>query len=676
MSAKPKFNTASLSTAIKRAMDSLSQGQSGLAREQAEAILRHYPDEVNSLLVVAVAMRDQGDNKKALKRLQALLKRAPDFALAQQELGFAYTEAGQLTEAIAALKHAVAIEPKMPASWKLMGELFLVNKDEKSSAEAINQSLLASSLEPDVIRAAELFKAGKTAQAERLVRRFLMQNPTNVNAIRLLADIGIKIGMLEDAEKLLVRCLELAPEFHVARLNYAHVLNKKEKLAPALAQVDHLLKAQPKKEYAYLLLRASILVKIGNFEQARQCYEYLLSNFEPRAGIALSYAHTLKTIGQQQEAIDAYRQTIELKPSFGDAYWSLANLKTFRFEDSDLEAMRTEIEKPDCTREDHFHLCFALGKALEDRKQFDESFEYYLRGNDIKEKLEQYDADFTADNARRIQAVCTRDFLSASSASGCQAPDPIFIVGLPRAGSTLLEQILASHSLVDGTKELVDIINIVRRLGGRKMKTDVSLYPELLKDLSAAQLEELGQEYIDRTRIQRADAPFFIDKMPNNFFHIGFINLILPNAKIIDARRHPMAACFSCFTQLFAKGQHFTYGLSNIGHYYRTYIDVMDHWDEVLPGKVLRVQYEEMVGDTENQVRRMLDHCDLPFEENCLQFHKTERAVRTASSEQVRQPIYSGALEHWRNFEPHLGELKEALGPVLDRYPIASGQDR
>jgi tetratricopeptide (TPR) repeat protein len=670
MSASPKLNTANLNTAVKRAMDLLSQGQSGMAREQAEAILQHYPDEVNSMLVVAVALRDQGDNEKALKRLHALLKRAPDFALAQQELGFAFAEAGKLTEAITVLKRAVAIEPKLPASWKLMGELFLVNEDEKSSAEAINQSLLASSVEPDVIRTAELFKAGKIAQAERLVRRFLMQNPTNVNAIRLLADIGIKIGMLEDAEKLLVRCLELAPEFHVARLNYAHVLNKKEKLAPALAQVDHLLKAQPKKEYAYLLLRASILVKIGNFEQARQCYEYLLSNFEPRAGIALSYAHTLKTIGQQQEAIDAYRQTIELKPSFGDAYWSLANLKTFRFEDSDLDAMRAEIVKPDCTREDHFHLCFALGKALEDRKQFDESFEYYLRGNDIKEKLEQYDADFTADNARRIQAVCTRDFLSASSASGCQAPDPIFIVGLPRAGSTLLEQILASHSLVDGTKELVDIINIVRRLGSRKMKTDVSLYPELLTDLSAAQLAELGQEYIDRTRIQRADAPFFIDKMPNNFFHIGFINLILPNAKIIDARRHPMAACFSCFTQLFAKGQHFTYGLSNIGHYYRTYVDIMDHWDRVLPGKVLRVQYEEMVSDTENQVRGMLDHCGLEFEESCLQFHKTERAVRTASSEQVRQPIYSGALEHWRNFEPHLGELKEALGPVLDRYPI------
>jgi len=421
-----------------------------------------------------------------------------------------------------------------------------------------------------------------------------------------------------------------------------------------------------------LLLRASILVKIGDFEQARQIYKYLLSNFEPRAGIALSYAHTLKTIGQQQEAIDAYRRTIDLKPSFGDAYWSLANLKTFRFEDSDLEAMRAEIEKPDCTREDHFHLCFALGKALDDRKQFDESFHYYLRGNDIKEKLEQYDADFTADNARRIQAVCTRDFLSVSPASGCQAPDPIFIVGLPRSGSTLLEQILASHSLVDGTKELVDILAMVTRLGGKKLKTDVSLYPELLPDLSAAQLDELGREYIDRTRIQRADAPFFIDKMPNNFFHIGFISLILPNAKIIDARRHPMAACFSCFTQLFAKGQIFTYGLSNIGRYYRTYIDMMDHWERVLPDKVLRVQYEEMVADTENQVRRMLDHCGLEFEEGCLQFYKTERAVRTASSEQVRQPIYSAAMEHWRNFEPHLDELKAALGPVLDRYPIAS----
>jgi tetratricopeptide (TPR) repeat protein len=386
--------------------------------------------------------------------------------------------------------------------------------------------------------------------------------------------------------------------------------------------------------------------------------------------VTLSYAHALKTVGRQEDAIAAYRRTITLKPSFGDAYWSLANLKTFRFEDDEIEAMRTEINRDTITQEDHFHLCFALGKALEDRKQFDESFSYYHLGNDIKEKLEGYDRGKNRSAAQRVIAVCTEDLLSSKANLGDPAPDPIFIVGLPRSGSTLLEQILASHSQVDGTKELVEILSIVRRLSGKKKKSDVSRYPDILQDLDASQLKDLGQEYIDRTRIQRGNGAFFIDKMPNNFLHIGLIHLILPNAKIIDARRHAMAACFSGFTQLFASGQRFTYGLSNIGSYYRDYVDVMDHWDLVLPGRVLPVQYEDVVADAEAQIRRILDYCDLPFEEACLQFHRTERAVRTASSEQVRQPIYSGALEHWRNYERHLDELKESLGPVLERYPI------
>ena len=670
MSSKPNENTGDLKTAVKIAMELLSKDRSQLAREQAEEILRHYPDEVNSLFVVAVAIGDQGDSDEALDRLQALVKRAPNFALAQQELGFVYADKGQLNEAIEALQRAVAIEPKLPASWKLMGELYLADEDEKSAAEAMNQYLLTSSEEPDLIRAVNLFKAGKIPQAERLCRRFLYENPTNVTAINLLADIAIKLGVLDDAENLLERCLELAPDFHMARLNYTHVLSKREKLQQALAQVDHMLEVEPRKKFTLLITRAAIFVKMGDFERALSVYEYLLSNYPPREKITLSYAHALKTVGQQKKAIAAYRQTIELKPSFGDAYWSLANLKTFRFKDADIEAMRVEIDKSTCTLEDHFHLCFALGKALGDRQQYEESFLYYQRGNNIKKKHERYDAEKNESATRKIKMVCSSDLFSAAKGQGCKASDPIFIVGLPRSGSTLLEQILASHSQVDGTKELIEILSIVRRLGAKKKKTDLSRYPELLADLNASQLDELGQEYIDRTRIQRGEAPFFIDKMPNNFLHVGFISLVLPNAKIIDARRHPMATCFSGYTQLFASGQRFTYGLSNIGRYYRDYVEVMDHWDEVLPGKVLRVQYEDVVSDTEAQVRRMLDYCELPFEENCLQFHQTERAVRTASSEQVRQPIYSAGLEHWRNYEPHLDKLKDSLAAVLERYPI------
>jgi len=332
--------------------------------------------------------------------------------------------------------------------------------------------------------------------------------------------------------------------------------------------------------------------------------------------------------------------------------------------------MRVEIGKDTCSREDYLHLCFALGKALEGRNQYDESFRYYQRGNGIKEKASGYEANDTEQGVQRLKAVCDRKRFSAAEGQGYQSTDPIFIVGLPRSGSTLLEQILASHSQVDGTKELGFILAIVRRLGGKKKKSEVSRYPEILTELSASQLSELGQEYIDRSRIHRGTAPFFIDKMPNNFLHVGLIHLILPNAKIIDARRHPMASCLSCYTQHFARGQSFTYGLANIGRYYRDYVELMDHWDRVLPGKVLRVQYEDVVADTETQIRRILDYCGLPFEEACLQFHQTERPVQTASSEQVRQPIYSGALEHWRNYEKHLDELKKCLGPVLDRYPI------
>jgi tetratricopeptide (TPR) repeat protein len=376
-------------------------------------------------------------------------------------------------------------------------------------------------------------------------------------------------------------------------------------------------------------------------------------------------------VGAQEKAIEAYRQTIALRPGFGDAWWSLANLKTYRFSDGDIDAIRTEIEKPDCGVEDHFHLCFALGKALESRQHYDESFKYYKKGNDAKARVEAHNPDRTHDTVEHIKSLLDQDFVASHAGQGVDVPDPIFIVGLPRSGSTLLEQILASHSQVEGTKELIYIPAIVRRLGGKIKHGERSKYPEILAELDQQEILDLGNEYLERSREQRGDAPFFIDKMPNNFMHICLIHLILPGATIIDARRHPMAACFSGFTQLFARGQAFTYGLKNIGRYYRDYVELMDHYDRVLPGKILRVLYEDVVNDTRQQVERILEHCGLSFEEQCLQFHRTERAVRTASSEQVRQPIYTGALQHWRHYEPHLDDLKTALGPVLGRYPTS-----
>jgi tetratricopeptide (TPR) repeat protein len=659
--------TGNLKTAVEQAMKLLAAGQSKRAHEQAANILAHHPDEVNSLFVVAAALRASGDNSRAIQNLQNLVDRVPDFALAQQELGFALADAGEPEKAIAALQVAVKNESKLAASWKLMTELFLADGDDESAAKSSTQYTLAVSDDPDVVRAVQYMKAGQIGPAERMARDILKDQPTNVIAIRLLADIGIRVGVFDDAQKLLERCLELDPEFDLARMNYADVLKKREMLEPALQQIDKLLAKDPTR-FAYLVTRAGILVGMGDFERAIPAYERILELFPARPKITLGLGHALKTVGRLEESIASYRKTIELQPSFGDAYWSLANLKIFRFEDHDIAAMKEQLENDDCDQEDYFHLCFALGKAYQDRSEFDESFHFYKLGNDLKIQLEAYEADGNSKAVAKVTEVCRGDFLTSND--GCLAPDPIFVVGLPRSGSTLLEQILASHSQVDGTKELVNILAIVRRLSGKIRRTDVSRYPQALTELSAEKRRELGEEYLERAAIQRDSAPYFIDKAPNNFLHIGLINMILPNAKIIDARRHPMGACFSGYSQLFAKGQSFTYGLNNVGRYYCDYVKIMDHWDEVLPNKILRVQYEDVVNDTEVQVRRILDYCGLPFEQACLEFYKTDRAVRTPSSEQVRQPIYKGGLDMWRNYEMHLDELKSSLAPVLDRYPL------
>ena len=662
----PEHSTTDLKTAIQHILEMIEGKRPDLAEQQAMEVLKVHPGEVNSLRALGKALRLQGKLLEATQQLQSAITKAPDFALAHHELGLCYQQLNNTNKAIEHLNTSIHHDPTLSASWAALGAIYNEQGETDLAKQAYEQQLKHSNSDPEFKKAIEFLQQGKLALAEQHCRNYLKQNPKDVSAIRLLADIAIKLKIYQDAEVLLERCLELAPDFHLARLSYANTLYQRQKPEQALQQITILEQSQAE-VFAHQVLKAAVLAQIGDFDNAIAIYRQLLKQ-QPQAQIALSYGHALKAIGQQDDAIKAYQQAIELNPNLGEAYWSLANLKTFKFTDQDISAMKKPVENNQVNREDFFHLCFSLGKALEDREDYQASFHFYSLGNKVKKKMEGYNAKANHSDTQRTIQACPASLFSDESL-GCQDPSPIFIVGLPRSGSTLLEQILASHSQVDGTKELPDIIAIARRLAGKQKKQDHSRYPEILSQLSPEQRLELGEEYLQRANIQRGQAPFFIDKMPNNFAHIGLIQLILPQAKIIDARRHPMAACFGGFKQLFASGQRFSYGLSDIGHYYRDYVELMNHWHRVMPGKILQINYEEVVADTEAQVKRILAHCQLPYEQACVDFHQTDRAIRTASSEQVRQPIYTSALNLWRHYEPYLGELKQALGPVLKHYP-------
>jgi tetratricopeptide (TPR) repeat protein len=660
--------TADLQIALRHTASLLGK-QPAMAEKQAMEILRQIPGDLNALQLLGTARRLMNKPAAALEPLREVVGRAPDFALAQQELGLTLVQVGEGKEAIEFLRRSVKIDATLSRAWKALGDLLTVEGDEVGSQEAYRQHLAVTAGHPDLVQAANCLFAGKLGKVETLCRAHLKKHPTDVSAIRMLADVGIRLSQFEDAQNLLERCLELVPDYHMARNNYAQVLFKRQQYDAALHELEVLIKVEPHNP-GHHVLKASIFARIGRYDEAIEIYHWVLARYPAQARIHLSLGHALKTVGRQAEAIDAYRSSMALQPKLGEAYWSLANLKTFRFEDHEIEAMRVHVSDQSIAVEDYSQLGFALGKALEDREEFSESFSSYVKGNASRRRMTGWDADEHHQRCQNMIEFFNGEFFASIRNQGCPAPDPVFVVGLPRAGSTLLEQILASHSQVEGTMELPDIISIARRLNGKKRKSDRSLYPGALAGFSAEQLAELGQEYLERTQILRTDTPFFIDKMPNNFVHIGLIHSILPNAKIIDARRHPMACCFSGFKQYFASGQNFTYGLSDIGRYYRDYVELMDHWDKVLPGRVLLVQYEDVVADTEKQVRRILDYCGLPFEAACLDFYKTRRAIRTASSEQVRQPIYNTGVDQWRNYLPHLAPLTSALGPVLERYPI------
>jgi len=605
----------------------------------------------------------------AAEQAAEILKVFPDQPHALALSGLALGRLGQGEAAIEALRRAVQLKPDLPDAWRALGDHYSALEMRDAADAAFAQHIRYSTSDPKLMNAALALAENRIPEAEHALREHLKRHPTDVAAIRMLAEVAARIGRVGDAEILLSRCVALAPGFTAARQNYAMVLHRQNKPLLAMEEVNRLLADDPGNP-GMRNLKAAILGRTGDYEDSIALYKSVLADYPRQPKVWMSLGHALKTAGKTAPSIEAYRRCIELAPQFGEVWWSLANLKTFRFSADEIAIMRAQLERADLTNDDRFHFHFSLGKALEDNEEYAQSFDQYARGNALRRKLIHYDADDNQAHVTRSKRLFTREFFVQRAGWGLDAPDPIFVVGLPRAGSTLIEQILASHSQVEGTQELPDITMIARIVGKRTTRTQESAYPRALEKFSADELRAFGEQYLAQTRIQRKTAaPFFIDKMPNNFAHVGLIHLILPNAKIVDARRHPLGCCFSCFKQHFARGQNFTYELAEIGRYYRDYVELMAHFDAVLPGRVHRVLYENMVDDTEGEVRRLLAYCGLPFEESVLRFHENQRAVRTASSEQVRQPIFREGVDQWRHFEPFLAPLVDALGPVLKRYP-------
>jgi predicted Zn-dependent protease len=641
-----------------------------LAAEQAREVLTVDPVHPTARLILGAALRRGGRAHQALDVLEPLGRELPHAAAIHLELGVACAEAGRLRDALAAVRRAVKLQPASADGWRLLADYLQADGDAAGAQDARVRYVAAAASDPRLKEAAAALLKNDLPLADHRLRAHLAIYPTDVAALRMLAEVAGRLRKYVEAQELLERCLDLAPEFDAARQNYAAVLNRQAKPAEALPQVERLLAKDPGNP-GYLNLKAAIRANLGDYQGSIDLYGKVLRDHPHQPKVWMSLAHALKTARRADESVAAYRRAIEMEPTLGEAYWSLANLKTFRFSAQDAGAMQSALARTGLGEEDRLHFEFALGKALEDEGSYEDSFRHYAAGNAQHRVHHPYSADENSRFVSRSKRQLTAEFFSAREKTATPvSPVPIFIVGLPRAGSTLIEQILASHPLVEGTIELPDIPQLVRELVGRDEGGHEERFFEALAALSAPQLAELGERYLVSTRVHRTrGAPYFIDKMPNNCLYIGLIQLILPNAKIIDARRHPLGCCFSAFKQHFSRGQSFTYDLEDLGRYCADYVDLMAHIDEVLPGRVHRVFYETMVRDTESEVRRLLSYCGLAFEERCLKFYDNERPVRTASSEQVRRPIFTEGLDHWRHYEPWLGPLKRALGEAFTAYP-------
>ena len=642
------------------------------ALTELQAILADEPENTDALYMSAVCRRYRHEFDQALALLGTLKALSPENGRAHQEEGHAYRDMGRPDQALGAYARACRFNPALVASWREQLRILSQQQRLPEAAQVRTQLEYLQKLPQALVIVLDLIHQGKLLRAEDLCRKFLQRAPRHVEAMRLLAEIGIRFGVLNDAEFLLESAHEFAPANVRVHIDYIQVLRKRQKFALALEQARRLLETAPEHPQ-FQSIYAIECMQTGDYETALQLLDKVLEQIPGDPITLTSKGHAFKTSGEYDKSVAAYRAALASQPRHGEAWYALSNLKVYSFSDDELQAMQAQADSRELAHADRVHLSFALGKAFEDREEFETSFACYARGNRLKKALSTYDADQMTGELHAQWQVCTPAMLARGERAGCPAADPIFVVGLPRAGSTLLEQILSSHSRVDGTLELPNIPSLSQQLRRRGRTGGEPGYPDILATLDDGELRKFGEQYIEDTRIHRQQAPFFVDKMPNNFRHIGLIHLILPNAKIIDARRHPLACGFSGFKQLFAEGQEFTYDLADLGQYYRDYVELMDYWDEALPGKVLRVQYEEVVADVEAQVRRILDYCGLEFEEACLSFHRTERSVRTPSSEQVRRPIYQSGLDYWRNYESWLGPYRDALGEdVRRRYGIGA----
>lgn len=633
--------------------------------------LAEDPDDINFTALMGAILLKARRFDEAEEQLRRAIALAPSFAKPHEDLGLLLLQQRRNEEAEDVLRRAVTLDPELEQAHFQLGRALLANGKSNEADEAFERCFALNPEKGRLAEAARLHRAGKVEEAEKLYRRVLKDNPKNVTALRLLGVIAMQSGHPENAEELLSKAVRLAPDFTGAIIDLGRLHQDQNRLAEAIECFEKAVETDPRSSHAHFLLAAA-LAPAARTAAAAAAYRRAIELKPEHAGAWLGLGHTLKTLGRQPEAIEAYRECIRLKPANGESWWSLANLKTYPLGDEDIQAMESALETPDLNEQSEVNFLFALAKAWEDREDYDQAWHYYDKGNRRQRLRENYDPVQTEVNNDAIVEVFTEEFLAVNEGLGCDDPAPIFIVGLPRSGSTLIEQILASHSQVEGTAELPYLGRVATSLN--RNRADGVNYPQAVRELKGPNFEALGRRYLEHASLHRVEGlPRFIDKMPNNFPNVGFAQLILPRAKIIDARRHPMDSCLSCYRQLFARGQTFTYDLTEIGEYFLQYQRMMDHWHAVLPGRVLTVQYEELVSDFDNQVRRLLDYCELPWEDACLNFHETDRPVRTASSEQVRQPIYQGAVGFWRRYEQHLDELAGVLEPVLGRYEGYAG---